>query len=179
MKFLFYVLIICSITSEDYTINFSTSDGDQGWVIVNDDVMGGRSTSFAFLKENSLVFKGNVSLENNGGFASIRGPYQKRDLSQFETVIIRCRGTARKFAISLDNSRAWYRPNYKFEFTPEEQAWTKIEIPLREFKESRVGEYSGQTMTNENLKRVIRMGIILYDKKEGPFDLEIDYIRFK
>ena len=42
------------------------------WQIVNDSVMGGLSTSQAYEKDNSLIFTGNVSLENNGGFASIR-----------------------------------------------------------------------------------------------------------
>ena len=47
--------------------------GLKNWNIVNDDVMGGISKSFLSINdENNLIFSGNVSLKNNGGFASTR-----------------------------------------------------------------------------------------------------------
>ena len=43
------------------------------WSIVNDNVMGGLSESNISISENeTLIFKGRVSLDNNGGFASVR-----------------------------------------------------------------------------------------------------------
>ena len=45
-----------------------------GWTTVNDPVMGGRSTSTVAFGDGGLVFSGNISLDNNGGFASARGP---------------------------------------------------------------------------------------------------------
>ncbi len=44
------------------------------WTTVNDPVMGGRSTSAVTFGNGGLVFSGTLSLENNGGFASARGP---------------------------------------------------------------------------------------------------------
>jgi hypothetical protein len=177
MKILALVFILGFMASEDFEIDFGTETGGKNWRVVNDDVMGGRSASEAFLKKESLYFKGNVSLENNGGFASIRSPYQKMDLSGFKSVTIRHRGTSRNFALSFDRYTAWYRPNYKYEFVPNEE-WQETTIKLSDFRESRVGRYTGNTMPEEAQSEIIRMGIILYDKKAGPFELEVDYIRF-
>ncbi|NND63989.1 MAG: CIA30 family protein, partial [Flavobacteriaceae bacterium] len=92
---------------------------------------------------------------------------------------IRFRGTNRKFALSMDIHRAWYLPNYKHEFTPEGENWQEITVPLTTFKETRIGEFTGNTMSNEQLSKVIQMGFILYDKQSGPFELEVDYIKFE
>ena len=49
-------------------INTNQNIGVKGWSIVNDDVMGGISTSLISLnEEKNLIFKGYLSLENNGG----------------------------------------------------------------------------------------------------------------
>lgn len=178
MKFLTMLLFALMISSEDYTVDFGKQTGGADWTVVNDDVMGGRSTSEAYLTENFIHFEGTVSLENNGGFASIRSPYEVTDLSSFEKVSLRFRGTNRKFALSLDNSRAWYRPNYKHEFTPNGSDWQEITVPLNEFKESSVGRFTGNNMGKTQLARVIRMGLILFDKNSGPFELDVDYIKF-
>ncbi len=178
MKTVLIILIALMITSEEYSIDFGKNTGGSDWTVVNDDVMGGRSTSQAIMEDSYLHFEGVVSLENNGGFASIRGPYGAEDLSAYENVVIRFRGTERKFAISLDVSRAWYQPNYKYEFTPQGSNWQEISIPLSDFKESAVGRFTGETMSESQQSKVIRMGLILYDKKSGPFELDVDYIKF-
>ena len=49
------------------------SIGLKNWNIVNDDVMGGiSSSSLSLNQDNNLLFNGNLSLANNGGFASTR-----------------------------------------------------------------------------------------------------------
>ena len=43
-----------------------------GWKVVNDDVMGGVSQGATQAAKNVMVFEGNISLENNGGFSSVQ-----------------------------------------------------------------------------------------------------------
>jgi uncharacterized surface protein with fasciclin (FAS1) repeats len=50
------------------------ADDSQRWRIVNDDVMGGISDSRFRIDGGKAVFTGRLSLENNGGFASVRSP---------------------------------------------------------------------------------------------------------
>lgn len=179
MKFLVMGLFALMIMKDSYKIDFGQETLTEKWMIVNDDVMGGRSTSEARLTEDAVRFTGNVSLENNGGFASMRGPWQQMDLSKYSEVSLRFKGTSREFALTMDTSQAWYKPNYKQMFVPSEEEWTEITIPLKEFKEYSVGRATGKYISEENLENIIRLGIILFDKQSGPFELELDYIEFR
>ena len=59
--------VICSERHPTLTVHAE-------WWVINDTVMGGRSSSSWQLSEHDIgVFQGSVSLENNGGFASVRG----------------------------------------------------------------------------------------------------------
>ena len=50
--------------------DFQAATNSPAWEVVNDDVMGGVSTSqFQVLTNGCAVFSGTVRLENNGGFA--------------------------------------------------------------------------------------------------------------
>jgi hypothetical protein len=54
--------------------DFPTVDDVRGWSVVNDTVMGGVSTGRLAWKDGALVFTGELSRDNNGGFASVRSP---------------------------------------------------------------------------------------------------------
>lgn len=177
MKLAFTLLIVLLITNPT-AIDFGIDKSGSQWRIVNDGVMGGRSTSSAVLTDETLYFTGNVSLENNGGFASIRSPYEAYDLSQYTEIVIKHRGTSRKFALSFDADRRWYAPNYKMEFYPSKD-WQETVYKISDLKESRIGEYTGRKIPSEKRSEIIQMGIILYDKQAGPFELEVDYIQFR
>ena len=70
------------------------------WSIVNDGVMGGRSTSkISLTDERTALFTGFVSLENNGGFASTRAAFQSLDLSAYEGVTLRVKGDGRRYQL--------------------------------------------------------------------------------
>ena len=149
------------------------------WNIINDDVMGGISRSTIDLTENSAVFSGFTSLKNNGGFASIRSPREIRDLSKFEKVRIRFRSnTDRDFALRLGLYDVYYKPNFKYFFNPESSDWQTIEFKLSEFKEYTLGKLTDSSIEWALLDKVLRIGIIVADKKEGPFLIEIDFIEF-
>jgi len=175
----FFVSLCCiMVCTNNPSIDFGKTKMGSEWRIVNDDVMGGRSTSTGSINDDALYFSGYVSLENNGGFASVRSPYGAYDLSNFSEIVIRHKGTARAFALTFDTYRRWYMPNYKMEFIPSE-TWQETSIPIKSLKESRIGQYTGETISKEKCSEIIQMGIILYDKKEGAFELEVDYIKFR
>ena len=66
------VLTMNTHAAEKTLFDFTTATNSTAWQIVNDDVMGGVSTSRFQVRTNGAVFSGVVSLENNGGFASVR-----------------------------------------------------------------------------------------------------------
>lgn len=159
-------------------IDFGTKGNTKSWVIVNDGVMGGLSQSTAVAYEDYILFSGHTSLKNNGGFASYRSPSASYNLGKYKAVEIRFKSTGRTFSFQLDAYRAWWYPNYKHEFSSESDQWTTMQLPLADFKEYRVGRLTGKKISQSQLDDILRLGIILLDKKEGPFQLEVDYIKF-
>ncbi len=139
--------------------------------------MGGLSKGAVSLSENSLRYTGKLSLANNGGFSSLRSPWSKYDLSIFKTVRIRMRGSGGEFGLSLENSRAYYEPSYRYQFTPGRE-WKTIEIPLSKFERTRLGRGLGQYLEPNLASDIIRIGIVKADKNTVPFKLEIDFIEF-
>ena len=73
---LFFGSLSMGIASEPMSkllMDFSDASVTRQWLSVNDNVMGGVSDgSFRFTDDKTLEFSGNLSLENRGGFASIR-----------------------------------------------------------------------------------------------------------
>jgi hypothetical protein len=68
--------------------DFSGAADEPGWTAVNDGVMGGVSRGGAKLVDGSLHFRGILSLENNGGFSSIRSGGPTRDLNAAQAIVL-------------------------------------------------------------------------------------------
>lgn len=165
------------MTTDSLTIDFGAEQDGSNWRTVNDGVMGGRSQGRATLTAESISFIGVVSLENNGGFASLRSPYGQFDLSAYDTVELRVRGTGCAFGLTFSLSRRWFDPNYKHMFTPTEE-WQVLRLPLADFDVYQIGRKGNTKLTRERQSQIIRLGLIT-DKDPGPFELEVDYVRFE
>lgn len=165
---------------KNHSIDFGAERGGKDWYVVNDGVMGGSSSSSITFTDESMIFKGDVSLQNNGGFASVRSSRKEMDLYHYKTVTIRFRSPNinRVFALRLNNNDVYYRPSYNFKFQSKSEGWQELTTNLTDFKETILGRETGKTIAQEKLKKLIRIGIMLNDKKEGPFTLEIDSIVF-
>ena len=159
--------------------DFGYETDGRDWVLINDDVMGGLSQATAHIAGNRIIFQGEISLANNGGFASLRSTWTERDLSEFSKVNIRYKSGERAFGFVLENNRLYYRPNYKYMLPPTSGEWQTLSMNLSEFKSYTMGRENGYTLSDETLRSILRYGVILYDKQSGPFQLEIDYIAFE
>lgn len=172
-------LLISTMATSSYKIDFGTSKHGDEWVIVNDGVMGGQSESKARMLENSIIFEGFISLRNNGGFASLRNQGEKIDISEFSHVKIRFKtNTQRKFSFRLSAHNAFYRPFYKHEFGAKNNEWNTVIMKLTDFKQYNLSGETGRWLNSKEMLNDFRMGIILYDKQEGSFEIEIDIIEF-
>ena len=73
--------------------DFNKKSNLQGWTIVDDVVMGGDSSgSFTLNDDGHGVFEGRISLNNNGGFSSVKYRFQKLAIEEFSKVIVKLRG---------------------------------------------------------------------------------------
>lgn len=165
------------MTSDPLLFDFGTNKSNT-WYALTDRVMGGRSQGAVSFEPDALRFEGEVSFENNGGFSSVRGDHPTLDLSEYTTVTVRYRVQHQSLSLNFNHYNEWYRPNYKA-FLPETgNEWKTVSLSLNELEEYSIGRPTGNKIDPSKLQRIIRLGIMTADKKEGTFNAEIDFIRF-
>jgi len=177
MKTLLISLIIALVPSQ-VAMDFTKKEA-QNWSVQLDGVMGGRSSGKIEFSKKGLHFEGNLSLENNGGFAAIRSPWGQFDLSKAKKVKVRLKGDGREYKLTLDDTKAWYLPNYEVKMKTEKGKWLELSIPISDFRISRMGDMGNSAPSSDQMGGIIRVGIILADKNPGPFELEVASIEFE
>ena len=145
------------------------------WNIVNDTVMGGRSqATLKLINDKHANFSGYLSLDNNGGFSSIRA-YYPPDLTNIQSILIRVRGDGRKYSFRVrGNTSNW--ASYTHSFDTIEGEWIEKELKIDDF----YPVYRGYYLDNMPLLSDIiikEIGIMISDKIEGSFNIEIDWIK--
>lgn len=146
------------------------------WYAINDGVMGGRSGSAPEIIDGCLHFSGFISLENNGGFASIRSR-QRHDLSDAKGVLLRVLGDGRRYQFRLytDASYQGSKIAYSVAFDTLRDQW--LELPLDFSRLEPV--VRGRTLPGPvfNAGKVEEIGFLLADKQQGAFHLSVAWIR--
>jgi monofunctional biosynthetic peptidoglycan transglycosylase len=147
------------------------------WSIVNDGVMGGRSTSrISRTNEATGLFEGFVSLENKGGFASTRAAFQSLDLSAYEGVALRVKGDGRRYQLRFRQDGAFDGVAYAVEFETAPREWTELYLPFETFRATFRG-YEPRSSGPLDPARIRQIGILVGDEKQGRFALEIDWVK--
>jgi len=183
MKKLIYILLAISTLksfAQPSLIDFGNStEKNQEWLLLSDNIMGGVTKSKIEYTSNSVLLSGDISLDNYGGFASMKTKYKSVDLSKYIGIKIKFKSTNQKFAFTLEDNQNWTQPNYKREFSSKkDDTWEEVTIYFKDFQEIVIGAPTGNMMKLKSLKNIVRMGIMTYEKKEGPFSLEVDYLEF-
>tara|TARA_Y100001970_G_scaffold152622_1_gene186887 strand:- start:1235 stop:1738 length:504 start_codon:yes stop_codon:yes gene_type:complete len=156
-------------------INTEKNIGLNNWNIVNDDVMGGVSKSYLSLNdENNLIFSGNVSLDNNGGFASSRMSLSTQSLNGIKSFKIKFRGDGNIYKLRLRQNNM--RASYSSDFKSVKDKWVEVNIPVEDFIPTWRG-YSYNNYPALDIEKINSLGIHISDKQEGEFKLEIKYIK--
>lgn len=156
--------------------DFSETKSGRQWRTVNDGVMGGRSVGQFKVAENGrMEFFGTLSLQNNGGFASVRSRVTKLDLQDGEAIVTRVRGDGRRYTLNLYVPRRRMAFSYRAEFQTKKDEWIEVRVPLEDFLATsfgRIVKNAGPVIPRE----INSVGFLLADKKAGPFKLEVDSI---
>ncbi|OUW81557.1 MAG: hypothetical protein CBD74_08105 [Saprospirales bacterium TMED214] len=146
------------------------------WQIVNDGVMGGRSSSRVDSGgDGSMRFSGVLSLANNGGFASTRSRGGNLGLKQGDTIILKVKGDGRKYTFNAYVPRRRMAFSYRVEFKTVKDQWAEVRVPLDQL----VATSFGRVVRGASLNpaEVNSVGILLGDKKPGPFKILIKSIK--
>jgi len=162
--------------SERILFDFQASTNSSAWQIVNDDVMGGVSTSSFRLTNGLAMFQGKVSLENNGGFASARSLPARHDLAGGDTFVVRVRGDGRRYKFTARTASSFDGAIYQCAFTTKQSEWEEHHLPFWQF----VATFRGRVLSGEpplEAAKVTSVGFLISDKQVGPFQLEIAWIK--
>ncbi|HHP7237469.1 CIA30 family protein [Longibacter sp.] len=140
------------------------------WRIVNDTVMGGVSTSSVSRLDTAAKFSGEVSLEHGGGFASVRAPEQRIDVSAADGFHVTVRGDGKTYKWTA-YTHTGGAISYRVPFTPAAD-WQTIFLPFANLKPFRRGRHlpSAPAFDPASLRT---FGILIGDKQAGPFRLDI------
>lgn len=145
------------------------------WSPIDDVVMGGMSYSrIETTGRNSARFFGLVSLENNGGFASVMSPNVRFDLSNASGIALHIYGDGKTygFVIRCANNM---RIRYQTRFDTEPNMWETVYLPFSRFQPMIFGTILAGAPPM-NLSYVSNCGLIITEKQFGEFNLEMAWI---
>ena len=153
--------------------NFTKDANLRNWSIINDTVMGGKSAGeIGIDADGHGIFQGHVSLDNNGGFTSIRYDAGKKKVEGYSKFVIALKadGKAYQFRVKA-KSKDYYSYSFSFETTGN---WQTIEIPFSKM----VPSFRGQTLDIANFPgdELEEIGFLIGNKKVEDFKLIIDSI---
>ena len=157
-------------------LRFDSAEKVKQWQNVDDVVMGGVSKSqFTVTPNKTALFSGKVSLENYGGFASVFSRLTDNDLSSYQGIEIRVKSDSKRYKIYLKNDPTLDSKSYEVRLNTEKDAWKTIRVPFSSLNPM----FRGQMVADApkfNPRDVKSIGIVISEKQEGPFQLEIEYI---
>ena len=152
-------------------MDFSDPDVARRLWVVNDGVMGGVSQSRFRHDAEGVIFEGEVSLRNNGGFASLRGPVAWADgTSALELAV---HGDGKRYRLLLRMDSAPGAASYQCDFDalgPQTHRFTAADFQAT---------FRGRLVSAAPLvfARVVEFGVLIADKQEGPFVLQLRHIQ--
>jgi hypothetical protein len=156
-------------------LEFDDAGAVAGWITVNDPVMGGRSSSSVAFGDGGLVFSGDISLDNNGGFASTRGP-QDPGIGQraagATSIRVRAVGDGKTYVVKVGAAGLPY--SYIQRFTTVAGVQRTYDLPIEGFQP--VGQRldpapnAPQRLDPSSISQV---AVYILDKQQGPFAITI------
>ncbi len=158
--------------------DFSDPNTPLQWDSIDDRIMGGASCSASEVTaDGTLCFSGTVSLENDGGFASIRSAAGDFDLSRGESVVIRVKGDGKTYKLGMRIDVFFDGVTYLTEFATEDGKWQEVTLPFSAL----LPFHHGQKLTNAapfNPAEVKSFVLLIGGGQEGSFRLDVDWIKF-
>jgi hypothetical protein len=143
------------------------------WNPINDSVMGGVSQSqLRIAPAGHAVFVGQISFENNGGFASVRSLPCDLGRKNVSAYILEVCGDGKRYKLNLRTDSSFDGVNYQAQFDPPAGIWTTCRLASADFLPS----WRGRSVPDApplDTTRVRQIGLMIADRQEGSFVLAI------
>ena len=153
--------------------DFTEDDIHKKWIVVNDNVMGGRSKGGFEFKNEKLVFSGSTNT-NGGGFSSIRTIPIEFYFNDKTGLHIRYKGDGRtyKLGVRMEGKSFSYRTNFDTG-----NGWQEARIPFDNMDVSWRGRPLSKAEHPLLTSKIRSIEFMIYDKQDGPFKLQVDWIK--
>jgi len=161
--------------AERMLFNFIDPVAAASWYAVNDMVLAGKSRCRLDAADGYAVFVGKVSLRNLGGFASMRAPVARGELSGYDGLAVRVRGDGKKYKLFVKTNKPDDGMRYQVEIDPGKGAWRTIRVPFSEFKPF-WRPWPLYIWPNLAAGKIEKLGLMIADGQQGPFRLEIQWV---
>ncbi len=158
-------------------IDFTQANEHKNWTATNDNVMGGISTGGLIYDGGMSQFKGELSLENNGGFSSINRSVESLS-SEMGSVELTFVGDGRTYQLRFTTWKDGYRTNYKHNFETIKGEQLKKLFQLKNFQ----AVFRGRLLSGApelKAQDIKQIGFLIADKQPLPFELNLIQIQFK
>jgi len=160
-------------------LDFDTAAEAELFSPIDDAVMGGVSSSRLVVEEPGIaVFSGNVSLENNGGFASVRSLPRDWGTAGAREFVLRVRGDGKRYRFNVRTPDGPSAFRYEAPIETTAGAWAEVRIPIERFEGKAFGRRV-PLVGAPDPARIRSLGFMISDRQAGPFRLEIDWIAWR
>lgn len=157
-------------------IDFTEPDSLDSWRITNDGVMGGKSKGQFLWQQDTAIFAGYISLDNNGGFSSVFHPLA-RLASELDTVTIDIEGDGLTYQLRMIVNLDGYRLAYKHDFNTVAGKRETLSFKLADFQASFRGRIISDAPKLQS-QEIREVGFLVTRKVAGAFSLAISSISF-
>lgn len=140
------------------------------WRIVNDGVMGGCSNSQLEVHDEHLLFHGQLSTENRGGFVSVLGRLED-PLERLAGFKLAASGDGKRYQLRLRETESSRDVAWRAFFNTRQRQSTVI-IGMDEFHPVMRGQPAIGAKPLE-ITPVRHLGFMLTSRRPGPFELRI------
>jgi len=162
--------------SSRYRLNqllaFHSPDDALVMVPVNDTVMGGVSSSEFAGEDGVGIFRGFLSKENGGGFASVRSKPLVADLEDYDGVAARLKGDGHRYSLNVYMENVFGGISWRYPLELPNGEWTDVAIPFENFRPMWRGRSKPEAGALDPL-RITSFGFMIGDGQEGPFELGV------
>nr|WP_290698711.1 CIA30 family protein [Halomonas sp. UBA3074] len=155
-------------------LTFDSPNEQPRWYAVDDGVMGGFSQSTFSVTNNESHFHGEVSLENGGGFASVRREPNgfEPTLADAHGIALTVRGDGRTYQLRLKSTSLGNASAYRVKFTPSQDAWETLHFSWDAFEAVRRGTVLSDAPA-VTPSEIHQLGFLIADRTAGPFCLQV------
>ena len=153
-------------------VDFPDADSVAGWSIQNDTVMGGVSNSRTEWADGQMIFAGDLSLDNNGGFCSLRSAVSA-DLGSLAAgstaLTLTATGDDQTYVVQVRTDRDLFIQRVEIAAGNEE---TYV-LPFADFTATDFMLDAITPLEPLDPADIIQIAVYILDKQEGPFRLAI------